>query len=110
MRERLKPGCIAVAAWSVAALSCSGDPPPHGQGFGEPGDPIQLVVGYQPYYTEAWSAVVVRGLGLHERYLPRGSTGAVAAEPADALLRERGLRTPVGTIPASGVPAREAGT
>ncbi|HUO81938.1 MAG TPA: ABC transporter substrate-binding protein [Gammaproteobacteria bacterium] len=74
MRERLKPGCIAVAAWSVAALSCSGDPPAHGQGLGEPGDPIELVVGYQPYYTEAWSAVVVRGLGLHERYLPRGST------------------------------------
>jgi NitT/TauT family transport system substrate-binding protein len=43
-------------------------------GLGEPGDPIELVVGYQPYYTEAWSAVVIRGLGLHERYLPRGST------------------------------------
>ena len=42
--------------------------------FGKVGDPIDLVVGYQPYYTEAWSGVVMKGLKLYEKYLPKGST------------------------------------
>lgn len=42
--------------------------------FGEVGSPIDLVVGYQPYYTEAWSGVVMKGLKLYEKYLPEGST------------------------------------
>ncbi len=42
--------------------------------YGEIGDPINLVVGYQPYYTEAWSGVVMKGLKLYEKYLPEGST------------------------------------
>jgi NitT/TauT family transport system substrate-binding protein len=35
---------------------------------------VQLVVGYQPYYSEAWSGVVVNGLGLWKKYLPPGSS------------------------------------
>jgi NitT/TauT family transport system substrate-binding protein len=42
--------------------------------FGKVGDPINLVVGYQPYYTESWSGVVMKGLKLYEKYLPKGST------------------------------------
>jgi len=42
--------------------------------YGEIGDPVNLVVGYQPYYTEAWSGVVMKGLKLYEKYLPEGST------------------------------------
>ena len=42
--------------------------------YGKAGDPVQLVVGYQPYYTEAWSGVVMRGKKLYEKYLPKGST------------------------------------
>jgi len=42
--------------------------------FGNIGEPINLVVGYQPYYTEAWSGVVMKGLKLYEKYLPEGST------------------------------------
>lgn len=42
--------------------------------FGNVGDPIDLVVGYQPYYTEAWSGVVMKGLKFYEKYLPKGST------------------------------------
>ncbi len=30
--------------------------------YGKVGEPIDLVVGYQPYYTEAWSGVVMKGL------------------------------------------------
>jgi NitT/TauT family transport system substrate-binding protein len=42
--------------------------------YGKPGDPIHLSVGYQPYYAQAWSAVVMNGLGLWKKYLPQGST------------------------------------
>ena len=42
--------------------------------FGNVGEPIDLVVGYQPYSTEAWSGVVMKGLKLYEKYLPEGST------------------------------------
>ena len=42
--------------------------------FGKVGEPVNLVVGYQPYYTEAWSGVVMKGLKLYEKYLPEGST------------------------------------
>jgi len=42
--------------------------------FGNVGDPIDLVVGYQPYYTEAWSGVVMKGMKFYEKYLPEGST------------------------------------
>jgi NitT/TauT family transport system substrate-binding protein len=47
---------------------------PTASGYGKVGDPIHLSVGYQPYYSEAWSGVVVNGLGLWKKYLPAGST------------------------------------
>jgi NitT/TauT family transport system substrate-binding protein len=31
-------------------------------------------VGYQPYYTQSWSGVVIRGKELWKKYLPKGST------------------------------------
>jgi NitT/TauT family transport system substrate-binding protein len=42
--------------------------------YGKPGTPVNLVVGYQPYYTESWSGVVMRGKKFYEKYLPKGST------------------------------------
>ena len=42
-------------------------------GFGKPGDAVDLVVGYQPYYTESWSGVVINGQELWKKYLPAGS-------------------------------------
>ncbi|MGA3119903.1 MAG: ABC transporter substrate-binding protein [Polyangiaceae bacterium] len=42
--------------------------------YGKPGEPIHLVVGYQPYYSEAWSGVVLNGRALWKKYLPAGST------------------------------------
>jgi NitT/TauT family transport system substrate-binding protein len=41
--------------------------------YGKQGGPVKLVVGYQPYYTQAWSAVVMRGKKFYEKYLPKGS-------------------------------------
>ena len=60
----------------VAALFASA----HGRafaestGYGKVGDPINLVVGYQPYGTENLDAVVVREKDLWKKYLPAGST------------------------------------
>lgn len=42
--------------------------------FGKNGEPVKLVVGYQPYYTQSWSGVVINGKRLWEKYLPKGST------------------------------------
>lgn len=42
--------------------------------LGSVGKPVNLVVGYQPYYSEAWTALVLRGTGLWKKYLPPGST------------------------------------
>lgn len=41
--------------------------------YGKVGSPVKLVIGYQPYYTEAWSGVVMRGKKFYEKYLPKGS-------------------------------------
>lgn len=37
-------------------------------------DPVNLTVGYQPYDTISYSAVVIRGLELWKKHLPPGST------------------------------------
>ncbi len=42
--------------------------------YGKVGDPVHLVVGYQPYYSESWSGAVLNGLNLWKKYLPPGST------------------------------------
>lgn len=42
--------------------------------FGKPGEKVDLVVGYQPYYTESWSGVVNNGKQFWKKYLPAGST------------------------------------
>jgi len=43
-------------------------------GFGKPGEPVELVIGYQPYYTESWSGVVINGKNLWKKHLPKGSS------------------------------------
>ena len=55
---------IAAASLSGAALA---------QDYGKPGGPVTVVVGYQPYYTQSWSGVVMRGKKFYEKYLPKGS-------------------------------------
>ena len=35
--------------------------------YGKPGTPVKLVVGYQPYYTQAWSGVVMLGKKFYEK-------------------------------------------
>jgi len=40
--------------------------------YGKPGEAIDLVVGYQPYYTESWSGIIMRDKKFYEKYLPKG--------------------------------------
>ncbi len=59
--------CIFAASIASPALAADID-------YGKPGTPVHLVVGYQPYYTQSWSGVVMRGKELWKKYLPAGST------------------------------------
>ncbi|HXX68768.1 MAG TPA: ABC transporter substrate-binding protein [Polyangiaceae bacterium] len=73
--------------------------------YGEPGEPIHLSVGYQPYYSEAWSGVVMNGLGLWKKYLPAGSTvefaiGLQGAVIVNAMLGGKEQIGYVGDMPA----------
>ncbi len=42
--------------------------------FGKKGEPVQLVIGYQPYYTESWTGVINNGKQFWKKHLPAGST------------------------------------
>ena len=52
---------------SVLVLSLA----PH---IAQAAEPVNLTVGYQPYDTISYSAVVIRGLELWKKHLPAGST------------------------------------
>src|SRR5262245_31138585 len=58
-----------IAAVLVALLSADA----WAKDYGKPDGPVTLVVGYQPYYTQSWSGVVMRGKKFYEKYLPKGS-------------------------------------
>ena len=73
--------------------------------YGKPGEAINLVIGYQPYYTESWSGVVMRGKKLYEKYLPKGSTvefsvGLQGAVIVNAMLAGKQHIGYVGDMPA----------
>ena len=70
LRRMYQFGCSALLACAAILAPIQS----HAVDFGKPGDPIKLVVGYQPYYTESWSAVVMNGKQLWKKYLPPGST------------------------------------
>lgn len=60
----------AVAALSLAASGCAAVGDLSGRDLGDEGDPVHLTVGYQPYYTEAWTGVIMRGKEFRKKYLP----------------------------------------
>ena len=61
--------------WSIGALVAGTGPAnaAASKAYGKPGEPIELVIGYQPYYTESWSGVIMRDKKFYEKYLPKGS-------------------------------------
>jgi NitT/TauT family transport system substrate-binding protein len=73
--------------------------------FGKQGEPVKLVVGYQPYYTESWSGVVINGKQLWKKHLPAGSTvefqiGLQGAIIVNAMTGEKQHIGYVGDMPA----------
>jgi NitT/TauT family transport system substrate-binding protein len=64
----------ALAALGLAGLLAAPQARAADLDYGPVGSPVHLVVGYQPYYSQAWSAVVINGLQLWKKYLPPGST------------------------------------
>ena len=49
--------------------------------LGKTGEPVHLRVGYQPDYTQGWSAVVIVAQRLWVKYLPPGSTVEFQSAP-----------------------------
>lgn len=65
-RLGLSLGLIAASAFAVGSAQA--------KDYGKPGEAVHLVIGYQPYYTESWSGVIMRSKELWKKYLPKGST------------------------------------
>lgn len=69
LRRVVRTFTLPLVAAGVASTAMAAD-----INFGKTGEPVKLVIGYQPYYTESWSGVVMRGKKMYEKYLPKGST------------------------------------
>ena len=69
LRAALAGVVAAFALTAVPSTALAGD-----LEYGKPGEAINLVIGYQPFYTESWSGIVMRGKKMYEKYLPKGST------------------------------------
>jgi NitT/TauT family transport system substrate-binding protein len=67
----IAPALSIATALVLAALPARAEA---SKDYGKPGTPIELVIGYQPYYTESWSGVIMRDKKFYEKYLPKGST------------------------------------
>ncbi len=65
---------IVPALTSAALAAVLAQPATADVDFGSPGSKVDLVIGYQPYYTESWSGVVNNGKQFWKKYLPSGST------------------------------------
>jgi NitT/TauT family transport system substrate-binding protein len=72
--RRLVAVMAVVATLAVAAAAgCGPVGETGGGGLGDRGDPITLTVGYQPYYTQSWTGVIMREKKFYEKYLPKDS-------------------------------------
>lgn len=97
MKWRIAPLALALLL-PVAARAADLD-------YGKPGEPVHLTVGYQPYYTEAWSGVVIDGLQNWKKHLPTGSTvgfqaGLQGAIVVNAMLAGKASIGYLGDMPA----------
>lgn len=71
---RLKSTLIAALSTVLTAAGCAAVGHIGGNDIVSEGGAVHLTVGYQPYYTEAWSGLVMRGKEFWKKYLPKGST------------------------------------
>ena len=68
-------GRVVTALAAVVALAAiaSGTLQAAGTGAAATVEPVKLTVGYQPYYAESWSGVIMRKKEFWRKYLPAGS-------------------------------------
>lgn len=71
---RLKKTLLFALTTVLTLAGCAAVGNIGGNDVGSAGGAVHLTVGYQPYYTEAWSGVVLRGKEFWKKYLPKGST------------------------------------
>ena len=64
---------LALAALLILGATGCGATGSTSSGLGDKGKPVTLTVGYQPYYSESWSGLVLREKKFYEKYLPKGS-------------------------------------
>ena len=99
-----RASAMLVAALAAATMTASSAANAE-MSFGKPGEKVDLVVGYQPYYTASWSGVVNNGKGFWKKYLPEGSTatfqiGLQGAVIVNAMTGEKQHIGYVGDMPA----------
>ena len=105
INHRLRAALAGIAAAfglavAVPSIAVAGD-----LEYGKVGEPINLVIGYQPFFTESWSGIVMRGKKMYEKYLPKGSTvefsiGLQGAVIVNAMLAGKQHIGYVGDMPA----------
>src|SRR5262245_14410346 len=99
MSKALKRYAAAALVGAVLAV-----PAAFAKDYGKPGTPIKLTIGYQPYYTQAWSAVIQKEMKPWEKYLPKGSTvaweiGLQGAIVGNAMLADKNDIGYMGDMP-----------
>jgi NitT/TauT family transport system substrate-binding protein len=73
MRHMLTTRRLQTILCATVGALLIGIAPAFAQKYGKQGDPVKLTIGYQPYYTQSWSGVVINGLELWKKHLPKGS-------------------------------------
>ena len=74
-RETLRLRALVLAVFLIAPACLDMSSASSGGGnLGKAGEPVHLSIGYQPYYTQAWSGVAMRAKEFWKKYLPAGST------------------------------------
>ena len=99
--ELFRLGAAAIVSMALGALAPSGV---FAKDYGKPGTPVHLVIGYQPYYTQAWSAVIQKEMQPWKKYLPAGSTvdweiGLQGAIVGNAMLADKNDIGYMGDMP-----------
>ena len=72
MKNMLK-ATATTAVLMLSSVGCAALGDTGSGGLGEEGDAVDLVVGYQPYYTEAWTGLIMREKEFWKDHLPEGS-------------------------------------
>lgn len=58
----------------IGALAAMTATSGNAQDYGKVGEPIKLVIGYQPYWTPGFAPAILRSKEMWRKYLPAGST------------------------------------